>query len=215
MGPKLKKLENYSRTPPSQTGLALHGTDEEDEELVETACSSDLNMRKNITSTMSTKILGSASIVYDKLMRYWIKSELGVDIPPVPELIANLCWGCGEEKKNLIPCRGKISICFDLVQYYIRTFQVARLQNIVTRSVMSRIGLRGVTASIIKTGRNFCVQSNIDFVHFLYIVKVINYKNEKCEVLVTAQIPNSPFPFCILLFVCLGLGPSRYFKWVG
>ena len=71
-----------------------------------TACSSDLNMRKNITSTIKTKNLGVPSLVYDKLMRYWIKMELGVDIPAVSETIAKVCWGCGEEKKKLWACKG-------------------------------------------------------------------------------------------------------------
>ena len=97
LGPKLKTLENYRRTPPSNPYT-------DSDKIMMTSCKSDLNMKKNITSTMKIKQLGAPTVVYDKLMRHFLKMELGVDVPPVTEVIANVCWGCGEEKENLKTC---------------------------------------------------------------------------------------------------------------
>ena len=70
-------------------------------------------MKKNITSTMKIKQLGAPAVVYDKLMRYFLNTEFGVDVPPVTEVIAKVCWGCGEEKENLKTCNGNSYECPD------------------------------------------------------------------------------------------------------
>lgn len=42
---------------------------------------------------------------YDKLMRTWIITELGVDIPSIRDVMEKTCWGCGDEKDDLKYCK--------------------------------------------------------------------------------------------------------------
>ena len=107
MKPNVYELKDYDRTPPSKTHKKLYGNDDLTVKIFETACKSDLNMRKNCASAIKTKLLGSSSLVYDQLMRHWIETELGVAIPCVTELMDKVCWGCGEERSHLMTCKGK------------------------------------------------------------------------------------------------------------
>ena len=59
-------------------------------------------MKKNLAFIVEP---GGTAVVYDRLMRHWIKTELGVEIPCVRRTIRRRCWGCGKRRK-LKKCGG-------------------------------------------------------------------------------------------------------------
>ena len=133
--PKMKTVERYDLRPPSQTSLKLYhetASDMDEIRFTEITCSSSLNMKKATAMSMSTEKLGLGIKVYDELMRHYIKTEFGADIPCVTEVMARLCWGCGQERGELKQCAGGVcgmfAIC--ILQY----FQVARLPSTVDQT---------------------------------------------------------------------------------
>ena len=66
---------------------------------------SSFGLRKNAAYVIKHDKLEVS--VYDKLMRHWIRTELGLDIPCIKEVMEKTCWGCGEEKDALKGCPGK------------------------------------------------------------------------------------------------------------
>ena len=73
-----------------------------DNQLAEVTCRSDWYMKKNLAFIVEP---GGTAVVYDRLMRHWIKTELGVEIPCVRRTIRRRCWGCGKRRK-LKKCGG-------------------------------------------------------------------------------------------------------------
>ena len=107
----MKTVEKYDLRPPSQTSLTLNhetASDMDENRFTEITCSTSLNMKKAAAMFMSTKKLGLGTKVYDALMRHFIKVEFGADIPCVTEVMARLCWGCGQEKGELKQCAGGV-----------------------------------------------------------------------------------------------------------
>ena len=101
--------QNYDKRPPSETTLHLYGDEKSDKEFqfMEVSCESDLNMRKSAANMIKTNHFGIGILVYDKLMRHWIKTELGVEIPCVTEVMDKVCWGCGEDNEGLKTCQSE------------------------------------------------------------------------------------------------------------
>ena len=102
----VKQLDRYSKIPPSETILDLYQNAESDVEFqfLELSCRTELNMKKATASAMMTEVFGVAVLVYDKLMRYFIKEEFDMDIPSLVDQMKLVCWNCGEEKPNLLLC---------------------------------------------------------------------------------------------------------------
>ena len=85
----------------------MHGCDKDiDHQYTEIVCQTKLGLRKNAADHIKT--YPHEVGVYDKLMRYWIRTELGVEIPCIKEVMERSCWGCGEEKEGLKHCKGEI-----------------------------------------------------------------------------------------------------------
>ena len=104
---------------------------------MELSCESDFNMKKCAAITIKTPHCGIGTLVYDKLMRHWIRTELGVDIPCIGEVMQKTCWGCGEVKEDLQQCKGKVNLTRYrriTMSYFL---QFAKSPNIVPRNVKS------------------------------------------------------------------------------
>ena len=87
-----------------------------DNQYTEIICKNSLGLRKNAAHQIENKLLEVS--FYDRLMRHWIKTELGVDIPCIKDVMEKSCWGCGEEKVDLKRCKGTIqSISSDFADY--------------------------------------------------------------------------------------------------
>ena len=63
-------------------------------------------------------------MIYDKLMREFIKQEFGVNIPCLKDTLDNICWNCGEEKTDLKKCK----TCL-VAQYCARECQSSNWKN--------------------------------------------------------------------------------------
>jgi len=98
--PMWKVPHRYDKRPPSETTVQFDEFNELEVRFSEITCKSDLNMRKSLASTIRNRKLGIGALVYDKLMRHWIKTELGVEIPCVTELMDQVCWCCGKNNGN-------------------------------------------------------------------------------------------------------------------
>ena len=81
-----------------------------DNQYTEIICKNSLGLRKNAAYQIENENKLMEVSFYDKLMRHWIKAELGVDIPCIKDVMEKSCWGCGEEKDDLKHCKGKIYI---------------------------------------------------------------------------------------------------------
>ena len=79
-----------------------------DNRYTELICKTSFGLRKNAAHQIAES-LHEVSF-YDKLMRTWIKTELGVDIPCIRDVMDKTCWGCGEEKDDLKHCKGVSSL---------------------------------------------------------------------------------------------------------
>ncbi len=75
-----------------------------DNQYTEMICKTSFGLRKNAAYVIKQKTFEVS--VYDTLMRHWIRTELGVDIPGLREVMEKSCWGCGEEKDDLKYCKG-------------------------------------------------------------------------------------------------------------
>ena len=108
-GPMLKSPERYDRRPPSETTLQLMRDAKSELEFryMELTCESDFNMKKCAAITIKTSHYGIGTLVYDKLMRHWIRTELGVDIPCVTEVMDKVCWGCKADNEGLKTCQSE------------------------------------------------------------------------------------------------------------
>ena len=105
----LKSPEKYDRRPPSKTTLQLmrDAKSEPEFRFMELSCESDFNMKKCAAIMIKTPPCGIGTLVYDKLIRHWIKTELGVEIPCVTEVMDKVCWGCEEDNEGLKSCQSE------------------------------------------------------------------------------------------------------------
>ena len=83
-----------------------HGKTKNEDEYTELICGTSFGLRKNAAVYTVRDLFGTT--LYDKLMRHWIRTELGVDIPCIGDVMEKTCWGCGEEKDYLRYCKGKM-----------------------------------------------------------------------------------------------------------
>ena len=97
-----KTLDKYERVPPSKTRLHIQGDSRSgpEFEFMELSCKSQLNRKKATAQAMSDKKHGAGIHVYDKLMRFYIREEFGVEVPSIAEEMKNVCWNCGESFKQ-------------------------------------------------------------------------------------------------------------------
>jgi len=104
--PSFKTVDKYNKVAPSRTMLNFYQDAKSGIEFqyTELSCSNNLNMRKALVSSMITRP-GTGFVVYDKLMRHFIKKELNVVIPSVSEIMKNICWSCGGESDNMKSCK--------------------------------------------------------------------------------------------------------------
>lgn len=109
---QFKLPEKYDMRPPSKTTIQFDKDATSDITLkyCEVTCKSDFNMRKCAAGAIKKTQFGIGTLVYDKLMRHWIKTELGIEIPCVTEVMDKVCWCCGKENENLKRCKGEY--CF-------------------------------------------------------------------------------------------------------
>ena len=76
---------------------------------IEIICKTSFGLRKNAAYYILSYDFLTVGL-YDKLMRHWIRTELGVDIPCIGDVMEKTCWGCGEEKEDLKKCIGKVNL---------------------------------------------------------------------------------------------------------
>ena len=96
----MRKPNSYDKRPLSeQFGFHINI----DNQLTEIICKTSLGLKKNAAIFIGRCLLEHA--FYDKLMRHWIKTELGVDIPCVTEVMDKVCWGCEEDNEGLKSCQ--------------------------------------------------------------------------------------------------------------
>ena len=96
-----------------------------DNQYTEIICKNSLGLRKNAAHKIENKLLEVS--FYDRLMRHWIKAELGVDIPCIKDVMEKSCWGCGEEKDDLKRCKGKIQSHQILLMITMPRFTVCKI----------------------------------------------------------------------------------------
>ena len=108
ISPTLRNLENYVEESPSKTRLHLRGGEAERSEWIfmEVGCMNDLNQRKQVASVMHSAITNPGTLIYDKLMRIFIKREFNVEIDSVENEMSKVCWNCGLDRVNLHTCSG-------------------------------------------------------------------------------------------------------------
>merc|ERR1712226_1232163 len=97
---------------PSQTQLPMVGKKELGDDVesypdyLESACSSSLNLTKHLANSCRHDDINAGVVMYDIIMRKFIKDNFEVEVvSPVVEMETR-CWGCGEEKDKLSLCSG-------------------------------------------------------------------------------------------------------------
>ena len=103
---------------------------------IEIICKTSFGLRKNAAYYILSYDFLTVGL-YDKLMRHWIRTELGVDIPNIAEVMQKTCWGCGEEKDDLQRCMGKVNLTKYPRITMSHFLQFAKSPNIVPRNVKS------------------------------------------------------------------------------
>ena len=66
----------------------------------------DLNQKKQGASVMHSAVTNPGTLIYDKLMRTFIKREFNVDIDSLENEMSKVCWNCGLNSVNLQTCSG-------------------------------------------------------------------------------------------------------------
>ena len=73
---------------------------------MEVGCKNELNQQKQVASVMNTSITNPGTLIYDKLMRIYIKKEFNIDIESVETKMSKVCWSCGIGSTSLKSCSG-------------------------------------------------------------------------------------------------------------
>ena len=97
----MRKSDRYNRMPISEQCGFERNIDNQYTEIV---CKTSFGLRKYAAHKIGLKLFEVA--FYDKLMRHWIRTELGVDIPCIREVMEKTCWGCDQENDDLKHCKG-------------------------------------------------------------------------------------------------------------
>jgi len=110
--PKLRTAKAYIEESPSKTKIEMVGkkdlgeNPEDSVEYLEKCCESELNMLKHLANAFNNDDVNVGIVIYDKLMRKFIKEKFEVEVEDVVEEMIKKCWGCGEGKEKLSACSG-------------------------------------------------------------------------------------------------------------
>ena len=73
---------------------------------LEACCQSQLNLDKHLANVFNNDDLKAGEVVYDLVMRRFLKEKFEVCLPPVLEELEARCWGCGRQGGDLATCAG-------------------------------------------------------------------------------------------------------------
>eukprot|EP00092_Neocalanus_flemingeri_P107148 GFUD01137525.1.p1 GENE.GFUD01137525.1~~GFUD01137525.1.p1 ORF type:complete len:314 (-),score=93.94 GFUD01137525.1:18-959(-) len=110
--PKLRTGKAYLEESPSQTKLEMVGkkelgdNPEDSGEYLEKCCETDFNMLKHLANVCNNDDVNVGTVVYDRIMREFIKEKFEVEVGDVAEEVTKKCWGCGEAVEKLSACSG-------------------------------------------------------------------------------------------------------------
>ena len=110
--PKLRTGKAYLEESPSKTKIEMVGAKElgdnpeDSSEYLEKCCETELNMVKHLANMCHKDDVNIGAVIYDKIMREFIKEKFEVEVPDVVDEMTKKCWGCGEEKEKLSACSG-------------------------------------------------------------------------------------------------------------
>lgn len=110
--PQLRTGKAYIEESPCKTNIEMVGkkelghNPEDSAEYLETCCETDLNMAKHLANVFHNDDVNVGTIMYDKIMREFIKEKFEVEVEDVAEEMVKKCWGCGEENEKLSACSG-------------------------------------------------------------------------------------------------------------
>ena len=108
IAPFVHNVENYVEERPSETRLTLTGWDTQKSEwmYLEEGCKTQLNQWKLVAAVMNSSVINPGTLIYDRLMRIFIKNEFGIEIQSLQDLMKETCWHCGLTSKDLKMCSG-------------------------------------------------------------------------------------------------------------
>jgi len=110
--PKLRTAKAYLEESPIMTKMEMVGkkelgdNPEESAEYLEKCCETEMNMLKHIANVCKNQDVNIGTIVYDRIMRQFMKEKFEVEVGDISEEMVKKCWGCGEEKEKLSACSG-------------------------------------------------------------------------------------------------------------
>ena len=110
--PKLRMGKAYVEESPSKTKIEMVGVKElgdnpeDSAEYLEKCCETELNMAKHLANMCHKDDVNIGAVIYDKIMREFIKEKFEVEVPDVVDEMTKKCWGCGETKEKLSACSG-------------------------------------------------------------------------------------------------------------
>jgi hypothetical protein len=112
MMPGIRTAKAYHEEAPSVTALPMVGGKELGEDPVglpdylEAACANPARMRKHLANVLRNEDLHPGEVLFDMMMRKFIKEEFEVEVGSVVEEAEAECWGCGEAQGTLSLCSG-------------------------------------------------------------------------------------------------------------
>eukprot|EP00092_Neocalanus_flemingeri_P015514 GFUD01016795.1.p1 GENE.GFUD01016795.1~~GFUD01016795.1.p1 ORF type:complete len:299 (-),score=86.37 GFUD01016795.1:8-904(-) len=108
-----KQLTNYVRESPSDTKLAIIGKellgekfDQDGIDYLGIVCNTEMNQDKHLAMQISKPLVNPGVLLYDLLMRNFVKEAFGIDVDPVYEEMTGACWSCGLAGGELKTCTG-------------------------------------------------------------------------------------------------------------
>jgi len=110
--PKLRTGKAYLEESPITTKIEMVGVKELGDNPEDSAgylakcCETDLNMAKHLANVCNNDDVNIGTVIYDKIMRDFIKEKFEVEVEDVAEEVTKKCWGCGEDKEKLSACSG-------------------------------------------------------------------------------------------------------------
>jgi len=110
--PHIRTTNAYMEELPSKTELPMIGKKELGDdvetypEYLESASKSQLNLTKHLANACKNDDINAGVVMYDIIMRKFIKDKFDVEIAPPVEEMETKCWGCGEVKDKLSLCSG-------------------------------------------------------------------------------------------------------------
>lgn len=111
----LRTSQAYVRELPSVTSIQLVGEEQlegvslEENNYLEVGCSSQLNQDKLVVMQIEKASIHPGTLVYEKLMREFIRKSFRVGVAPLRQEMQAQCWSCqkpgGEELKTCTGCK--------------------------------------------------------------------------------------------------------------